>query len=276
MSLALLASTSLITSSSALADGKHHGHKHHKHHKHHPVEAPREAPCADPCSRTSTPSTGIYLGGQVGQQKIAYRASATNQFGSVDQTQNLFGLNDRAFVGGVMLGYGLELWRLYWGLETEVLFGNTKAKAHYDITPNPAVNGGTRVYVKTGTTWGAAFRVGKACGGALFYARFGIEGRQFKLTMDPNNDTIPIANKIINAKKREVAFVPGIGFEMHVVKGLSVRFEAREAFYDGFAKNSASNAPIAIGGSRLKLKRISSSTVLLGVTWKTGLLERKI
>ena len=284
MALVLAGSALLTTSVSAHAT-KHHRKHHHKH-KHRAVECP-PAPCAQaPCDCIAI-GTGLYVGGVAGQQKIASRASVDTFYGDSGRNVStedgssvfvpgrssnaLFGLNDRTFIGGALVGYGLEWLRMYWGLEGEMLFGSTKSKAHLNISTDGTSD--TRVYAKTGYAWGAALRFGKQLGCTLLYARFGMDGRRFRIGVDTNSGDLNLENKLINAKRSRVGLVPGVGFEVNIVNGLSVRFEARESFYKGFSKRSPSIAPN--GGTHMKLKTISNSALLVGLTYKTGLLELK-
>lgn len=229
-------------------------------------------PYCDPCINKDHPGIGLYVGGQIGEQKAEYSIYQVRNIGQLNQADSIFGLNARGVTGGPLIGYGFEggPLQLYWGIEAEVLFGNTDAKGSIDITSD-----GENVQhprIKTTTAYGAALRIGKNICGALIYTRFGVESRRFHVSFENRTGGLTVPETQIFFRKHQVGFVPGIGIDLPLMAGVSGRFEVREAFYDGKNASSPTNPT---NPTKISWRKPTIFTVLLGFTYRTGLLEVK-
>ncbi len=226
--------------------------------------------------------TGFYLGGNLGwtqrNDKTNLEAyDVTEGFPPMRAEQNGLSKSNKAngLNYGLYGGYGQNNNGFYWGAEFNIEHdtvnkGNTNNNLEIKGNGVPMVNGHGRLYTKyeRGVVFGLTPRIGAVIGNAnLFYVKLGMEYSHDKMISYwrciMNGNTVEENTRRPDVvRKKQIVFVPGIGYERAFGKLLArieygynfgAKIQSPGLINDGFSDNHRSKATVKYSAHILKL-----------------------
>jgi outer membrane immunogenic protein len=244
ISLAVVATTLLLGSTSVLAA---HSYKGEGNYKGEAMAAPA-APCVQPLMLKD----GFYVGAQAGYDTYSVGQSRNVTVGTTNANGNP-DLSANGFVGGLFGGYGMY-WNNFYYLAGELFVNDSGASETVNTSrTNTAPVYATTTYSKVNArwSWGVSVLPGlKVNDSTLAFVRLGYSSVNFN-----GKDTFTVngVSSSGTGSSRQGAFQYGLGLETAVYQNISVRGEYSHANYTSFTnrttntKYSPSNNQFMVG-----------------------------
>ncbi len=160
---------------------------------------------------------GFYIGAQVGHGVVASTTTGDRAAGSVLTAD----FSDDGLTGGIFVGYGHQLGRVYLGVEGEAEYGDV----HWDHERDPS---GRSFSVTKKEGYGAGLRLGYvANNSALIYGRVGLVQTNFEAAFKRGNN-------VLVEDKRASGVRYGMGLELPMSERAVIRLDYTFTSYDAF------------------------------------------